>query len=71
MKYNRFPFVESIEITCNDIKRVADELSAMMRANRVRVSQGASGHYYINYFDDVAARHKQEPFRAIRLPKQQ
>ena len=65
------PFVESKEISTDEIQQLGADLSTMMRTNRVRLTKGATGHYYISYFDEQTARNRQEPFRTIKLPKQQ
>jgi hypothetical protein len=52
------------------VKDCIEQLCDLMRTNRIHIFQGHSGRYYAQYFDNMAALRRQEPFKAIKLPKQ-
>ncbi len=57
--------------TAGDVRKLAEELAKLMQSNRVRLSKGASGTYYLSFFDEEAKSEGEEPFRCVPLPKQQ
>jgi hypothetical protein len=52
------------------MKDFLEKLCDLMRENRIRISQGQSGRFYVHYFDNMSAIRRQEPFKAIKLPHQ-
>ena len=63
MKF-RVIFAEKPKDKLEQIKEVADKLSELIKHGDIHLSIGATGRFYIYYYDD----RYDEPFRAIKLP---